>query len=42
VGASEKLEDHAGGDNGSDTEFHESTTVTGHHHSEPVKRVGGV
>ena len=42
VSAGQKLEDHAGGDDRSDTEFHESTAVTGHHHSEPVERVGGV
>jgi hypothetical protein len=42
VSAGQKLEDHARGDNRSDTEFHERTTVTGHHHSEPVQRVGGV
>jgi hypothetical protein len=36
------LEDHAGGDDGSDTQLHEGTSVTGHHHSEPVERVGGV
>jgi len=42
VGAGQKLEDHARGDDRSNTEFHEGTTVTGHHHSEPVERVGGV
>jgi hypothetical protein len=42
VSAGQKLEDHAGGDDRSNTEFHEGTTVTGHHHSEPVQRVGGV
>lgn len=42
VSAGQKLEDHAGGDDRSNTEFHERTTVTGHHHSEPVQRVGGV
>jgi hypothetical protein len=42
VSAGQKLEDHTGGDDRSDTEFHESTAVTGHHHSEPVQRVGGV
>jgi hypothetical protein len=42
VSAGQKLEDHARGDNGSNTEFHEGTAVTGHHHSEPVERVGGV
>lgn len=42
VSAGQKLEDHARGDDRSDTEFHERTAVTGHHHSEPVQRVGGV
>lgn len=42
VSAGQKLEDHTGGDDRSNTEFHECTTVTGHHHSEPVQRVGGV
>ena len=42
VSTGQKLEDHAGRDDRSDTEFHERTAVTGHHHSEPVKRVGGV
>jgi hypothetical protein len=36
------LEDHAGGDDGGDTQLHEGTSVTGHHHSEPVERVRGV
>lgn len=36
------LEDHAGGNDGGDAQLHEGTSVTGHHHSEPVERVGGV
>lgn len=42
VGTGEKLEDHTGGDNWRDTQFHKSTTVTGHHHTEPVKRIRSV
>lgn len=42
VGTSKKLEDHARGDDGSDTQLHECTSVTGHHHTQPVERVGGV
>ena len=33
------LEDHARGDDGSDTQLHEGTSVTGHHHTKPVKRI---
>lgn len=36
------LENHAGGDDGGDTQFHQGTPVTGQHHTEPVQRVGGV
>jgi hypothetical protein len=36
------LEDHAGGDDRGDTQLHEGTSVTSHHHSEPVERVGSV
>lgn len=36
------LEDHAGGDDGSDTQLHKSTTVTGQHHTQPVQGVRGV
>lgn len=36
VGAGKKLEDHARRDNGSDTQFHQCTTVTRHHHAQPV------
>lgn len=36
------LEDHAGGDDRGDTQFHQSTTVTGQHHTEPVQGVRGV
>ena len=42
VGSGKELEDHAGGDNWSDTQFHESTSVGGHHHTEPVERIGSV
>lgn len=42
VSAGQKLEDHAGRDNRSNTQLHECTAVTSHHHSEPVERVGGV
>jgi hypothetical protein len=36
------LEDHAGGDDRGDTQLHESTTVTGQHHAEPVQGVRSV
>ena len=36
VGTSEELEDHAGGDDGSDAQFHQSTSVTRYNHSQPV------
>lgn len=36
------LENHAGGDDGGDTQFHQSTPVTGQHHTQPVQRVRGV
>ena len=36
VGTGEELEDHAGGDDGGDTELHEGTSVTRHHHAQPV------
>jgi hypothetical protein len=36
------LEDHAGGDDGGDTQLHQSSTVTGKHHTEPVQGVRGV
>jgi hypothetical protein len=36
------LEDHAGGDDRGDTQLHESTTVTGQHHTEPVQGVRSV
>jgi len=36
VGASEELEDHSRGDNRGDTQFHQSPSVTRHHHSQPV------
>lgn len=42
VGTGEKLEDHARGDDGRDTKLHKRTTVTGHHHAQPVERVRGV
>ena len=42
VGASEELEDHAGGDDGGDTQLHQRSPVTGHHHTQPVERVRGV
>ncbi|CAG1994388.1 unnamed protein product [Fusarium graminearum] len=36
VGASEELENHARGDDGGDTQLHQSTTVTRDNHSQPV------
>lgn len=36
------LEDHAGGDDRGDTQLHQSTTVTGQHHTKPVERIGSV
>lgn len=36
VGTSQELEDHAGGDNGSDTELHQGAAITRHHHTQPV------
>jgi hypothetical protein len=36
VGSSKELEDHAGGDDGCDTQLHQSTSVTRHHHAQPV------
>lgn len=36
VGASKELENHARGDDGGDTQFHQSTTVTRDNHSQPV------
>lgn len=36
VGTSEELEDHTGGDDGGDTQFHQSTSVTRYNHSQPV------
>lgn len=36
------LENHAGGDNGGDTQFHEGSPVTGQHHTKPVKGIRGV
>jgi hypothetical protein len=36
------LENHSRRDNGRDTQFHQCTTVTGQHHTEPVKRIGSV
>lgn len=42
VSAGKKLENHSRRDDGRDTQFHKRSTVTGHHHTEPVKRIGGV
>ena len=42
VGTSKELEDHAGGDDGGNTQLHQRTSVTGHHHTQPVERVGGI
>lgn len=36
VGSGKKLEDHARGDDGGDTQFHQCSSVTRHHHSQPV------
>ena len=36
------LENHAGGDDRGDTQLHQSTTVTGQHHTKPVQGVRSV
>ena len=36
------LEDHARGDDGRNTQFHKSSSVTRHHHSQPVQGIRGV
>lgn len=36
VGASQELEDHARGDDRRDTKLHQGTTITRHHHAQPV------
>ena len=36
MGASQKLENHARGDNGCYSQLHQGSTVTCHHHSQPV------
>lgn len=36
VGSSQELEDHARGYNGSDTKLHQGSSVTRHHHAQPV------
>lgn len=42
VGTRKELHDHARGEDRSDTEFHECTTVGGHDDTSPVKGVGRV
>ena len=42
VGAGEELEDHAGGDDGGDTQLHQGSSVTRHHHTQPVERIRGI
>jgi hypothetical protein len=42
VSSSEELEDHAGGDDGRDTQLHQRSPVTGHHHTQPVERIRSV
>jgi hypothetical protein len=42
VGASKELENHTRRDNGRNTQFHERSPVTGHHHTQPVQRVRGI
>lgn len=39
VGAGQKLEDHARGDDRGDSQFHQRSSVTGHHHTQPVQRI---
>lgn len=36
------LEDHAGGNDRSGAQLHQSSSVTGQHHTEPVDWIGGV
>jgi hypothetical protein len=40
--AGEELENHARSDDRRDTEFHQSSTVRGHHHTQPVERIRAV
>ena len=42
VGAGQQLYDHAGGVDGGDAKFHESTAVRGQDDTHPVKWIGGV
>ena len=42
VRAGEQLHDHARGDDGCDTEFHEGSAVRGEDDTHPVERVGRV
>lgn len=42
VGTSQELENHTGGDNRGNTQFHQGSTVTRHHHPQPVYRIGAV
>ena len=36
------LEDHAGGDDGGNTQFHQCSSVTGQHHTQPVQGIRSV
>lgn len=36
------LENHAGGDNWSNSELHQCSSVTGQHHAQPVQGVRGI
>ena len=36
VGTGKELEDHARRDDGGDTQFHQRTAITSHHHSQPI------
>lgn len=36
------LEDHAGGDDGGNTQFHQRTPVTGQHHTQPIQGIRSI
>ena len=39
MGTGEELENHARGNDGRDSQFHECSPVTRHHHTQPVERI---
>ena len=36
MSAGEQLEDHAGGNDGRNTQFHQRAAITGQHHAQPI------